>query len=396
MTEPTAPPSLPPSSQPHVAFLSAPDESCAGSRLTIDLRALAENYKLMAEKSGPATCAGVIKADAYGTGMEQAARTLWLSGCRIFFVALPREGERARAILPNATIYILNGLVGDDSRQCADFYRTHNLRPVLGSMEELDLWLGFCDSINEALPYALHFDTGMNRLGMSLQEATALAETWVSSPPFSKPNLVMSHLACADEPQHPLNSKQLDQFRTITKLFPGIPASLANSAGISLGPDYHFDLVRPGIALYGGCATGNHPNPMKPVATLEGRILSTRHVPKGQSVSYGATEVTKRQSRLATLCMGYADGYLRAAGSSDERKGAKVWIDGYEAPVIGRVTMDLLIIDVTNVPETHIRRGAWAELFGPNIPIDDVASDAGTIDYELLTSLGLRAFRRYV
>ena len=205
----------------------------------------------------------------------------------------------------------------------------------------------------------------------------------------------MSHLACADEPQHALNTLQLDQFRTIKGCFPDIPASLANSAGIFLGPDYHFDMTRPGIALYGADGSLNSPSPMKVVATLKSRILSTRRIQKGQGISYGAREVAKRDSRLATLSIGYADGYLRSAGSSDAQKGAKVWINGFEAPVIGRITMDLTIVDVTDIPEQLVQRGHWAEMFGSHIPIDDVATVAGTIGYELLTSLGLRAQRSY-
>ena len=387
---------MPNTTSPHISFLSAPDESVAGSLLTIDLVALADNYRLLAEQSGSANCAGVIKADAYGTGLEQSAHALWDAGCRTFFVAHPQEGARARAILPDAIIYVLNGLVGDSSKACADYYNKHALRPVLGSYEEIDLWQDYCDSKATPLPCALHFDTGMNRLGLSPKAAYKLAERWKEKPPAFIPCLIMSHLACADTPQHPMNSAQLERFRAIRGCFPDIPASLANSAGIFLGPDYHFDLTRPGIALYGGQPIGDRPNPMQVVATMQGRLLSIRSVPKGWSVSYGANEVTKRDSRLATLCVGYADGYLRAGGSSDERKGAKVWIAGCEAPIIGRVTMDLIIIDITDIPESVVSRGQWVEMFGSHIPIDDVATEAGTISYEMLTSLGLRAHRRYL
>ncbi len=381
---------------PHVTFLSAPDESVAGNILSVDLAALADNYQLLAEKSGAATCSAVIKADAYGLGLEQAAKALWAAGCRTFFVALPQEGARARSVLPDAMIYVLNGLVGDSSAVCADYYNSFSLRPVLGSYEELDLWETYCASIATPLPCALHFDTGMNRLGLGRKSAFMLSEKWKQNPPSFIICLIMSHLVCSDQPHHPLNSQQLDRFRSIRACFPDVPASLANSAGIFLGPDYHFELTRPGIALYGGLAIGDHPNPMKVVATVKSRILTTRNVPKGWSVSYGAQEITKRDSRLATLCIGYADGYLRAGGSSDEKKGAKVWINGYEAPIIGRITMDLTIIDVTDIPHETVRRGSWAEIFGEHIPLDDVAHHAGTIGYELLTSLGLRALRRYL
>ena len=382
-------------SAPHIAHIAAPDDALAGSLLTINLGALAANYSLLADKSGKADCAAVIKGDAYGTGLEQASKALWQAGCRTFFVAHPREGERARSVLPSATLYVLNGFVSGGSERELAFCRTHALRPVLGSYEELEQWDAFCKQSGELLPAALHFDTGMNRLGFSPKAAYTLAERWKSTAPAFTPSLIMSHLACADEPAHPLNARQLDQFRSIRALFPDIPASFANSAGIFLGPDYHFDLTRPGIALYGGLVIGDHPNPMAVVASLKARILAVRPVPAGWSVSYGAREVTKRDSRLATLCVGYADGYFRAAGSTDQRKGAKVWIKGFEAPIIGRVTMDLVVVDVTDIPEEIVKRGDWVEMFGPNIPVDQVAASAGTIDYELLTSLGLRAHRIY-
>ncbi|WP_319529102.1 alanine racemase [uncultured Cohaesibacter sp.] len=381
---------------PHIAHLSAGAPPIAGSELSVDLKALAANYTELAEKSGSAEASAVIKADAYGTGLEEAAKALWQAGCRTFFIAHPQEGARARSTLPEATLYALNGLVGDDSEAAMAYYRDHGIRPVLGSYEEVDLWNAYCASIDEALPCALHFDTGMNRLGLSKKAAHQLSEKWLSQPPAFTPTLIMSHLACGDDPQHPLNSTQLDRFRAIRACFPDIPASLANSAGVFLGPDFHFDLTRPGIALYGGLAINNRPNPMQTVVTLKSRILSTRHVPKGQSVSYGATEVTKRDSRLAIINMGYADGYLRTGSSSDQRKGARVYIDGYEATIIGRITMDLTIIDVTDIPEDIAKRGNWAELFGPHMPIDEVAAIAGTIGYELLTNLGLRSLRRYL
>ena len=381
---------------PHIEHLSAGARPIAGSELTVDLKALAANYAKMSEMSGKAEASAVIKADAYGTGLEEAARALWQAGCRTFFIAHPQEGARARSTLSDATFYALNGLVGDDSNETMAYYREHGIRPVLGCHEEVDLWDSYCASIGEALPCALHFDTGMNRLGLSEKDASLLSEKWRSQPPAFTPSLIMSHLACGDDPQHPLNNTQLDRFRTIRACFPDVSASLANSAGVFLGPDFHFELTRPGIALYGGRAINNRPNPMQTVVTLKSRILSTRIVPKGQSVSYGATEATKRDSRLAIINLGYADGYLRTGSSSDERKGAKVYIEGYEAPIIGRITMDLTIIDVTDIPESLARRGDWAEVFGPNMPIDEVAAVAGTIGYELLTSLGLRSLRRYL
>ena len=381
---------------PHHAFTAAQSEATAGSLLTIDLAALADNYRFLASQSDKAACSAVIKADAYGTGLEQAATALSEAGCDTFFVALPREGERVRSLLPDAAIYVLNGLVGDLSDEALGYFCAHSLRPVLGSYEEIELWQAYCEKLALSMPCALHFDTGMNRMGLSVKAAHSLSERWAKTPPNFELTLIMSHLACADTPDHPQNREQLERFSAIRACFPSVPASFANSAGIFLGPDYHFDLLRPGIALYGGQAVNDKPNPMKVVATYESRILSTRKVPEGWSVSYGAQEVTKRDSRLATLCVGYADGYFRAAGSSDEAKGASVFIAGHRAPIIGRVTMDLIIIDVTDIPEALTKPGNLVEMFGPNISISDVAEIAGTIDYELLTSLGSRAYRRYL
>ncbi len=372
--------------------VAAPNEAASGSDLAINLTALEENYTFLASQSSSAQCAAVIKADGYGIGLEHAAKSLSKAGCDIFFVALPQEGIRARSVLPDATIYVLNGLFGPD---CAAIYDQNNLRPVIGSLAELEDWQSYCQSQSKALPCALHFDTGMNRLGMGIKHAEKIAtETDLSD--ACEIVLIMSHLACADEPMHALNSQQLDHFRAIRALFPEIPASFANSAGIFLGPDYHFDLLRPGIALYGGQAVGDHPNPMQPVATLKSRILDIRYVPQGQSISYGAAQVTKRESRIGILSVGYADGYLRAAGSTDSHSGAHVWLDGYSIPIFGRVTMDLIMVDLTDLPVGLAKRGMWVELFGPNIPIDDVAASAGTISYELLTSLSKRALRRYL
>jgi alanine racemase len=387
---------MPEFSLPHVAHLTAPDSHLAGSQLTIDLAALAENYRTVVQKAPTAECAAVIKADAYGTGLEPAAQTLWEAGARTFFVAHPQEGAKTRALLPEATIYVLNGLVGDDSSEGLEYYRKNALRPVLGCREEVTLWQDYCSDRGEALPCAIHFDTGMNRLGLSLADAEELSTAWQQAKPAFALELIISHLVCADEPAHPKNREQLEKFRAVRRLFPDVRASLANSGGVFLGPDYHFDLCRPGIALYGGAVVDGAPSPMKVVATLKTRILATRTVAKGQTVSYGASETTRRDSRLAIVCLGYADGYLRSASSSDAKKGAKVSINGHPAPIIGRVTMDLIIVDVTDIPADKARRGDWAEFFGSEIALDDVAKTAGTISYEVLTSLGLRALRNYL
>jgi alanine racemase len=356
----------------------------AGVRLTIDLGALAANWRELAAMSDPAECAAVVKADAYGIGLEPAVAVLSAAGCRTFFVALPEEGRRVRAIDSDAAIYVLNGFFPE----ALDTYREGMLRPVLNSLEEVEAWARLAG----ASPSALQVDTGMNRLGLSLREALTLAQHQELHAKFA-PQLLMSHLACADAPEHPLNRAQLALFEEVRAQFPTLPASFANSAGLFLGPDYRFQLTRPGIALYGAQFAEDR-LPLSNVALLEARILQVREAEAGETVGYGAAEQLKRDSRIAILSAGYADGYRRSAGSSDGRTGARVFLHGREAPVIGRVSMDVIAIDVTGMP--GVARGEWVELFGPNMPIDEVATAAGTIAYEILTGLSRRAERVYV
>lgn len=365
----------------------SPPGAAAGGRLTIDLGALADNWQDIAERVGSAATAAVVKADAYGIGLEPAAKALAEAGCHTFFVALPEEGLRLRATVRDAAIYILDGLLPGS----AATYVAADLRPVLGSFPEIEEWAE-AKQAGAATGAALHIDTGMNRLGLTLGEARVLSEHRELLSTIA-PSLLMSHLAAADTPDHPLNRKQLAAFRAVRALLPAIPASLANSAGILLGPDYRFDLVRPGIALYGGAAAaGAHP--LRPVVTAEARILQVREAKRGETVGYGATETLRQPTRIAIVAAGYADGYHRHAGSSDARPGARAFLHGRYAPLVGRISMDLIAIDVTDIPGAE--RGDWVEMFGPNIPIDEVAHHAGTIGYELLTGLGRRLARSYV
>lgn len=366
------------------------------ARLTIDLSALAENWRAMARRSGAARAAAVLKADAYGTGLEPAARALWQAGARDFFVATPGEGALLRPIVPNGRIFVLSGMWAGSERLFFEF----DLVPVIVSEEQLVVFMAAVSDGRDH-PCALHVDTGMNRLGLRVEDAVALA-TDPARPASFSPVLLLSHLACADEPAHPLNLQQLDRFRTAVSAFEGIEASLANSAGIFLGEDYHFELTRPGISLYGGAAVNNVRNPMRPVVTAEARILQVREAKAGESVSYGAAAVLARDSRIAVAAIGYADGYLRSlsgAGVPLRRTGiagASGFIHGHAVPLVGRVTMDLTHFDVTGLPPGAVRAGDFIELFGHNMPIEDVARASGTIDYELLTSLGSRYQRRYV
>jgi alanine racemase len=358
-----------------------------GGRLSIDLGALVANWRTLAALAPGARTAAVVKADAYGIGIEPAVRALSAAGCTTFFVALPDEGRRTRQVTGDAEIYVLNGLPPGD----APFLAAFDLRPVLGSMAEIDEWLAFRQA-GGTTGCAVHIDTGMNRLGLSPAEAGALAAD-ADRVALLAPALVMSHLAGADTPASPRNAAQLAAFRQVRELFPGVPASLANSAGIQLGSDFQFDLTRPGIALYGGESIAGRP-PLRPVVTAEARVIQVREAKPGDAVGYGAAETLRRPSRIAILAAGYADGYHRAAGSADTAPGASVFIRGRPAPLVGRISMDLIAVDVTDCPD--VRRGDWAELFGPHVPVDDVARRAGTIGYELLTGLGRRYARTYL
>ena len=366
---------------------SSADPALAGGRLTIDLAALAENWRSLAERAGDAATAAVVKGDGYGIGIDAAARALAEAGCHTFFVALPEEGLGVRAAVHDAAIYVLDGLIGG----AAETYARADLRPVLGSWPEIEEWAAFRAG-GAPTGSALHVDTGMNRLGVALAEARKLTERREVLDGLGL-SLVMSHLACADVPDHPLNRKQLTAFRALRVLFPGVPASLANSAGIFLGRDFHFDLVRPGIALYGAAAVQGM-SPLRPVVTLAARVLQVREGKRGETVGYGAAETLTEPARIAIVGVGYADGYHRRAGSSDRRRGARARLHGQDAPIVGRVSMDLIALDVTDIH--GVERGDWAELFGPNIPVDEVADHAETIGYELLTGLGRRYARRYV
>ena len=363
------------------------DPSAAGGRLTIDLAALADNWRAMAKHAGSAVTAAAVKGDAYGLGIEPVVTTLSDAGCVTFFVALPAEGQRVRAVAPEAAIYVLGGLIGD-----AAPYIAAGLRPVLNSAGDIEAWRA-ARRAGAPVGAALHVDTGMNRLGLRLAELRTILAADPDLADLLGLTLLMSHLACADMPDHPLNARQLEAFRAIRATLPGVPASLANSAGVFLGRDYCFDLVRPGIALYGGRPVADGANPMRTVVQLEARILQVRDVPTGEAVGYGAAQTMERPSRIAVAAVGYADGYLRRAGATDTRAGATAFIRGAAVPLVGRVSMDLLALDVTDVIEAA--RGDWVELFGPNIAIDDVAARADTISYELLTGLGSRYARRY-
>jgi len=368
---------------------AGPPEAEAGGILAVDLSAVEANWRALGRRVMPTECAAVVKADAYGCGIEQVVAALARAGCKTFFVADLAEARRAREVAPHQAIYVLNGLPPGTAPAFADI----NARPVIGSLVELAEWDAFCTAQKWRGGAALHVDTGMNRLGISADEAAALA------PRIRAENhgitLLMSHLACAELPEHPLNARQISLFREVRILYRGIPSSLANSSGIFLDNAAHCDMIRPGVALYGVNPTPGRSNPMRPVLELRARIVQVRNVARGETIGYDGTWTTKRSTRLAVVAIGYADGYLRAASSSDERPGGSAIVAGKRCPIAGRISMDLMAIDITELADNAARRGDFATLINEELTVDDVASAASTIGYEVLTGLGRRYHRVY-
>lgn len=365
-------------------------QAAAIGTLTVDLDAIVANWRKLEKAAVPAECAGVVKADAYGCGSRPVVRALSAAGCKTFFVATLDEARVVRAAASAADIYVLDGFF----QNCGDAFATINCRPVIGDINELAEWDVFCRRTGWAGGAAIHIDTGMNRLGLTPDEAQGILPRIEAGDHGI--TLVMSHLACAESLNHPLNARQVAAFREIARLFSGVPASLANSSGIFLGPQYQFDLVRPGAALYGVNPTPEAANPMQPVVELKARIVQTRSIDKGESVGYGATWTARRPTRLAVVSAGYADGYFRAGGSNDGTRGANIVVDGTRCPVAGRISMDLLAVDITDLPSpAGVRRGHLATLIGEGITVDELAHHFGTIGYEVLTSLGRRYYRIY-
>lgn len=369
------------------------NETAAASRmaavLTIDLSAVVANWRQLAARASASECAAVVKADAYGLGAESVVRALAAAGCRTFFVATAGEGERIRAVAPRAIVYVLEGLPNGGARALA----AARLRPALAALEEIREWAAFGRSIGRRLPAALQFDTGMNRMGAPARDAEAAA----TAAQDIDLTLIMSHFVCAQWAEDPRNARQIAVFEAARRFFPGVPASLCNSSGIFLGQQPHYDLLRPGYALYGGNPTPGSPNPMRSVARLEAPVLATRQIEAGESVGYDGVWTATRPTRLATLGLGYGDGFPAAIGGGEPgRQAPEAIIAGRRCPVVGRVSMDFIMLDVTDVPEAAVYRGQTAELLGETIGVDELAERCGTIGYEILTRLGRRYERVYI
>jgi alanine racemase len=356
----------------------------AGAVLTVDLGAIVSNWRLLRAKLGNTACAAVVKADAYGLGAAEVASTLAEAGARSFFVAHPGEGIALRGALGgDARIFVLNGTPAGTE---ADFAAA-DLVPVINTLAELSAWRKHAAAAGRPIDVALQLDSGMSRLGLPSRDVAAIADDRTRLEGL-RIKLVMSHLACADEPRHPANEAQLREFNRLRAMLPPAPVSLANSSGIFLGKSFHFDLARPGAALYGINPTPSAENPMRPVVRLSARVIQIRDVPTGTGIGYGHAASAGRASRLATISIGYADGWPRNAP-------AHAFFRGSRLPFAGRVSMDSIVLDLTDCA-IQPREGELVDLICEEQSVDDVAEAAGTIGYEILTRLGRRFHRRYV
>lgn len=359
--------------------------------ITIDLSQIAANWKALATRVAPAECAAVVKADAYGLGAARIIPTLVKAGCKTFFVATPSEAEAARKLAPDAVIYILYGLID----ACAGDYLRLNVRPVLSMYDDILTWADTCKKKGVRPPAGLHIDSGLNRLGLPAAETRQLAGNTGLVHALNL-SLVMSHLASADAPRDVKNREQLIAFETLSSLFPGVTRSLAASDGLMLGAGFHFDLVRPGYALYGGQALRGERAPVQPVVTAAARVLAINTVAPGSGVGYGAAWRASRQSRIAVISAGYADGLPRGASATTDSSGGFVMFGPHKAPIAGRVSMDLTTVDISNLPLDAVKPGDFAKIIGAGLTIEDVGTQSGTIGYEILTRLGPRFQRLYL
>jgi alanine racemase len=359
-----------------------PSIDTAGAVLRIDLDALAENYRIIQRQVAPATVAGVVKADGYGLGAEQVAATLMDAGCRHFFVALLGEAVALKpALRDGISLFVLNGLQPGAESDCAAI----GAIPVLNSLDQIARWAALARKLGRRLPAALQVDSGMARLGLPPEEVAILIAERKRLDGIEL-KFIMSHLACADDPDAAFNEVQRAHFETLASHFPNLPRALDNSGGAFLKRG-HFNMVRAGIALYGG-APQSGPNPMRAVVALEARISQLRNIPAGAGVGYGMTHRCDRPTQIAAIPVGYADGWPRHLGNA-----GSAFIEGIRVPIVGRVSMDSITLDVTDVPDIFLYPGAPVELIGPHQTIDAVAADAGTISYEILTQLGQRYHR---
>ena len=367
--------------------MSGPTSQTAGAVLTIDLEAIVANWRQLQARVGSAECAAVVKADAYGLGAAQVAPALAAAGCRQFFVAHLDEAIVLKPLLPAAaTVSVLHGPTPGSEAE----FVARGVRPVLNGRSQIDAWRRLAQRLDRELDAIVQVDTGMARLGLDAAELHGLASD-AQSLVGIRVSCVMSHLACAEQPAHPANAAQRERFVAARRMLPPAPASFANSSGVFLGPGYHFNLVRPGAALYGIAPVQGSPNPMRPVVRLEGRVIQTREIGAGTAVGYGEGWRSERPTRIATVSVGYADGWLRRLGNR-----GMAWFGGVALPIVGRVSMDSLTLDAGVLPEGALSPGSLVELIGPYQGVDAVGNAADTIGYEILAGLGSRYARSYV
>jgi alanine racemase len=356
----------------------------SGAILTVDLGAIRANYRLLRSRIGAAACSAVLKSDAYGLGAARVGPALYQEGCRHFFVAHVDEGIALRPHLHgDAEIVVLHGAPPGAEAEFTDY----KLTPVLNSLQQIASWRAHAAILGRTLPAIVQVDSGMSRMGL----APAEVDAWLTDPHFLDGialRCVMSHLACADEPEHPMNAQQLARFQAIRARLPHCAASLANSSGIFLSSHYHFDLVRPGAALYGIAPNASHQ--MQSVVRLQGKVLQTRTIARGDQVGYGGRYRAGATQQVATVSVGYADGWLRSMSNV----GIAV-VDGIRIPLIGTVSMDSITFDASALPPERLAPGSLVDLICPEHTVDAVARLAGTIGYEVLTGLGSRYYRQY-
>ncbi|QDH14522.1 alanine racemase [Oecophyllibacter saccharovorans] len=353
-------------------------QRCA--RLTIDLGAIKRNHRRLSAAAAPAACGVVLKANAYGLGLREVARSLQ-DQAACFFVAHPREGQALRAVLPQADIFVLHGC----TRAEAPVMARHGLVPVLNTLQQVREWQAFCQTAGERFKAAIQYDTGMTRFGLQpaqLQE-NVLKEL----------NLVlqMSHLACADVPAHPGNRRQRELFVAMAQNFPGVRRSLSATSGIFLGKDYLFELVRPGAGLYGLAPNAETTQVLEPVLSLEAPVLQVLDTVPGTQAGYGLEWEAQKPGRLATVGIGYADGFFRSLAGQ-----GRLWHGTTPLPIAGRVSMDSVMVDITSLPAGALHEGSWVSVLGPQQDPDALGAAAGTSGYEVLTSLGTRFTRHYI
>lgn len=360
-------------------------------KLTVDLGAIVDNWRLLGGHTQPINCGAVIKANAYGLGDLRVAQALLRAGCREFFVAHVEEGATLKEAIGNAwprdaSLHVLHGPEPGSEMTCL----AYGLTPVLNSLSQISRWQDLARSKGRVLPAAIQVDTGMARLGLSEKPFMRLLSDPQGLQGIS-PTLVMSHLASAEESDNPINRMQLARFKPLRRMLPRARGCFANSSGIFLGSDYHFDLVRPGAALYGVAPVVGKPNPMRQVIQVQAQLIQWRHIESGEGVGYNHTWSAKRRTRIGTVAIGYADGLLRSASNR-----AQLRLGNLAVPVIGRVSMDTVTVDLTEVPEDLSRAGTMLHVIDDEQPIDSLAQQAGTNAYEILTSLGSRFERNYI